>query len=182
MIAALQSAAERFRHDAARWVVPQEIAPLSELTPAVITKLLVRNPPLRAMAWFRLATAMNAAGVRGVPSLIQRRLLRVYGLELTPGTDVGGGLYIAHPVGCVLVAERIGENVTVVGQATFGTRTDNRWPVIDDGVFVGVGARILGGVHVGPQAQVAANAVVLADVPAGTTVVGIPAREVGSRR
>lgn len=182
MIAALQSASERFRYDAARWVVPQEIAPVSEVTPAVMAKLLIRNPPLRAMAWFRLATAMNAAGVRGVPSWIQRRLLLRYGLELTPGTDVGGGLYIAHPVGCVLVAERIGENVTVVGQATFGTRTDDRWPVVDDGAFIGVGARILGGITVGAGAQVAANAVVLADVAPGTTVVGIPAREAGSRK
>jgi len=182
MIAALQRDVDRFRYDAARWIRPQEVASLSEVTPLAIAKLLLRHPPLRAMGWFRLATAMSSAGVRVVPSWVQRRLLRLYGLELTPGTDVGGGLYIAHPVGCVLVAERIGDNVTVVGQATFGTRTDNRWPVIEDGVFIGVGARVLGGICVGTGAQVAANAVVLADVPSGITVAGIPARQVGLGR
>lgn len=182
MIGELRQAADRFLQDAARWVRPQEVASLAELNFAVVAKLLVRHPPLRAMAWFRLATAMSSAGVRGVPSYVQRRLLRVYGLELTPGTPVGGGLYIAHPVGCVLVAERIGENVTVIGQATFGTRNDARWPVIEDRVFVGVGARILGGIRVGADARVAANAVVLQDVAPDRTVAGIPAHEVGARR
>lgn len=106
---------------------------------------------------------------------VQRRLLRVHGLELAPSTPVGGGLYIAHPVGCVLHAASIGDDVTVIGQVTLGTRGDGRWPVIGDGVFVGVGARILGGITVGSGAVIGANAVVIADVPAGATAVGIPA-------
>lgn len=167
--------------DAARWVRPQEIVPVSTLSGRVIAKLLVRHPPLRAMAWFRLASALASSGVRGVPSWIQRRLLRLYGLELTPGTPIGGGLYIAHPVGCVLVAEDIGTNVTIIGQVTFGTRTDNRWPIVGDDTFFGVGARVLGGITVGAAARIGANAVVLDDVAAGATAVGNPAETVRTR-
>jgi serine O-acetyltransferase len=177
---AVRRAAVLFVSDAARWVRPQEVALHSEVSGIAIAKLLLRHPPLRAMAWFRLGGAMSEAGIRGGPSWVQRRLLRLYGLELPPGAPVGGGLYIAHPVACVLVAERIGENVTVIGQATFGTREDERWPVIEDDVFVGVGARILGGIRVGQGAKVAANAVVLRDVEPGATVAGVPARTVGA--
>ena len=107
---------------------------------------------------------------------MQRRLLRVYGLELAPSTPVGGGLYIAHPVGCVLHAASIGENVTVIGQVTFGYANDARWPTIGDRAYLGVGARVLGGVTIGADARVGANAVVLGDVPPGSTAVGVPAR------
>lgn len=116
------------------------------------------------------------AGIRGVSTFVQKHLLKRYGLEISPAIQIGGGLYIAHPVGCVLFAESIGSNLTMIGQATFGTRDDGRWPVIEDEVFVGVGARVIGGVRVGAGARIGANAVVLADVPAGATVVGVPGR------
>ncbi len=169
-----------FRRDAARWVRPEQIAALDEVTCPVAARLLVRHMPLRAMAWLRFATACRSLGIRGVPSYVSRRLLRIYGLEMSPAIAVGGGLYIAHPVGCVLHAERIGENVTVVGQATFGFRGEG-WPTIDDGAFIGIGARVLGRVHVGAGARVGANSVVLADVAPGSTVVGSPARPTSRR-
>ena len=171
-------AVRRFREDAARWIVPQEVADVSVVTLPVICKLLFRHPSLRAMAWFRFGSVMWSLGVPALPGWTQRRLLRLYGLELVPSGQIEGGLYIAHPVGSVLVATYIGRNVTVISQATFGTRTDNRWPIIGDGTFVGAGARVLGGIAVGDGAQIGANAVVIHDVPAGATVVGIPAREV----
>lgn len=167
---------DRFRRDAARWIRPQQVADLSEVTRAAVLKLLYRHPPLRAMAWFRLAAAARSVGVPGVSGYVQRRLLRLYGLEIAPSTPVDGGLYIAHPVGCVLHARSIGSNVTVVGQVTFGTRNDDEWPIVRDDVFVGIGARVLGGIELGDGAKVAANAVVISDVPAGATAIGMPAR------
>jgi serine O-acetyltransferase len=166
----------RFRLDAARWIRPQSIGDPADLSATHLAKLLVRHPPLRALAWFRCGSAIRALGIRGVSGWVQRRLLRLYGLELSIGAEIGGGLYIAHPVGCVLAAESIGSNVTVISLVTFGTRNDGRWPVIGEGAFFGAGARVLGGVTVGPNAHVGANAVVLTDVAPGTTVVGIPAR------
>jgi serine O-acetyltransferase len=163
--------------DAARWVRPSEIADVREVTPVGAVKLLFRNPPLRAMAWYRLACFLKNNGVPAVPQLIQRRMLKVHGLDMVPGRDpVGGGLYIAHPVGCVLVARSIGTNVSVIASVTFGMRNEPQWPRIGNDVFVGAGARILGDVHVGDGAKIGANAVVVRDVPAGATAVGVPAR------
>jgi serine O-acetyltransferase len=177
----LRAALDLFRADAARWVVPEQRAPLDEVTPKVIVRLLYHHSPLRAMAWCRFGAMLRAAGVRGSSEWTRRRLLRVYGLDISPNQPIGGGLYIAHTVGCVLHAERIGSNVSVIAGVTFGTRTDARWPVIGDGAFFGAGARVLGGITVGEDAQVGANAVVLHDVDPGATVVGVPARPVVRR-
>lgn len=171
----------RLQMDAARWIRPQEIADVATLRTSMVVRLTARHPPLRAMAWFRFGSMLRDLGVRGVPSWVQRRLLRLYGLELIVGADVGGGLYIAHPVGCVLAARTIGANVTVISQVTFGTRDDGEWPTIGDETFFGAGSRVLGGVHVERGARVGANAVVLDDVEPGRTVVGIPARVVTPR-
>lgn len=168
------------RQDVARWVRPQHVADLEEVSLSVAIRLIFRHPPLRAMVWFRVGSAAVALGVRGVPSAVQRRLLLKYGLEIAPGVPVGGGLYVPHPVGCVLHAQSIGENVSIIGNATFGTRTDGRWPTIGDRAFIGVGARVLGGVAIGSDSSIGANAVVLHDVPPGGVVVGVPARPVGA--
>ncbi len=165
-----------FRLDAARWVRPQQVASLDEVDALTVARLLFRHPPLRAMAWLRLGSLCRELGVPGVVGWVQRRLLRLYGLEIAPTSTVQGGLYIAHPVGCVLHAEFIGSNVTIVSQVTFGTRTDARWPAIGHDVFVGAGARILGGIAIGSGAVIGANAVVIRDVPEGATAAGVPAR------
>jgi serine O-acetyltransferase len=170
-----RTAWRHFLEDAARWIVPEEVGDPDSLTPKAIARLLHRHLPLRAMAWFRVSWWAKRTGIPGLPGIIQRRLLRIYGLELAPGADIGGGLYIAHPVGCTLMAERIGRNVTVIAAVTVGYRDVARWPRIDDGVYIGTGARVLGDIDIGAGAQIGANAVVIRDVPAGATAVGIPA-------
>lgn len=172
----------RFKLDAARWLVPEAVGDVEQLTPARILRLLWTFQGLRAMFLFRAASCAKAVGLRGVPMLIHHRLLVRYGLELMAADGVGGGLYIAHPVGCTLVAERIGENVTVIGAVTFGYKVGRGWPTIDDNAYVGAGARVLGRVHVGKRTMIGANAVVVDDVPEETTVVGVPARVVGPSR
>jgi serine O-acetyltransferase len=174
--AVISSALDLMRRDAARWVRPEQIADPREVTPAVFARLVFRNVPLRAMVWFRIGSAAKQLGIRGASGFVQRRLLLRYGLEIAPGSTVGGGLYVAHPIGCVLHAESIGENVSVISNVTFGTRGDGRWPTIGDRAFVGAGARIIGGIAIGADAAIGANAVVLHDVPEGATAIGIPAR------
>lgn len=166
----------RFVADVARWIEPEMVGDPALVTPLTTAKLLYRHPALRAVAWFRFASFARDLGVPGVRGLVQRRLLRLYGLELAPGTDIDGGLYIAHPSGTVIAVERIGRNVSIIASVTLGTRGDGRWPRIADDVFIGSGARVLGGIEVGSRAVIGANAVVLSSVEPGATVVGVPAR------
>ncbi|MFN0030066.1 MAG: serine O-acetyltransferase [Acidimicrobiales bacterium] len=165
-----------FLADAARWVQPEQFADVSEVTPKRLIRLLVNYPSLRAMAWLRVGAFAHRRGVRGVPNLVKRRIQRVYGLEIDPKAPIGGGLYVAHPVGCTLIVESMGSGVSVMGAVTFGRMQDERWPRLGDHVFVGAGARVLGPISVGDGARIGANAVVISDVPAGATAVGVPAR------
>ena len=91
------------------------------------------------------------------------------------------GFILIHPIGVVInSAIRGGRNVWLESGVVIG---DNRGssPVLGDDIFVGSGAKILGGVTLGSGSRVGANAVVMHDVMAGATVVGIPARPVGAR-
>lgn len=94
------------------------------------------------------------------------------------GADFGPGLVLVHSLGVVInSAVKGGENVVIEHQVTIGAEKGSV-PRIGDNVFIGAGAKILGGVTIGAGAKIGANAVVVDDVPAGATVVGIPARVV----
>lgn len=173
---------ETFRRDAARWVVPEEIGDADALTWRVVARLLYLHAGLRAIAWFRVMVWMKRVGLRGGPSFVQRRLHRVYGLEMLSETGVGPGCYIAHTSGCTIRARSIGANVSIIGAITVGVgRVRGEIPDIGDEAFLGTGCRVLGGITIGAGAKVGANAVVTRDVAPGTTVVGVPARPVGGR-
>jgi serine O-acetyltransferase len=102
------------------------------------------------------------------------------GIEIHPGATIGKGLFIDHGMGVVIgETAEVGNNVTLYQGVTLGGTSLNkgkRHPTIADGVIVGSGAKILGPFTVGENARVAANAVVLKEVPPGVTVVGIPGR------
>jgi serine O-acetyltransferase len=165
-----------FRQDAQRWVTPGEVAPACEVTLGRALRLLYRHIPLRAMLWFRFGQWCHERRIPGLPSFAQRHLYHRYGLDIVIGSDIAGGLYIAHPVGTVIAVDRIGRNCSIIAAVTLGLRNDHRFPIIGDNVFIGAGARVLGGVTVGDGARIGANAVVIDDVPAGATAVGVPAR------
>ncbi len=93
----------------------------------------------------------------------------------------GEGLVLAHPIGIVInSAVKAGVNLVLESGVVLG---DNRGrsPTIGDNVFVGSGAKVIGGVTIGSGARIGANAVVMHDVPPGATVVGIAARVVAAR-
>lgn len=161
--------------DAARWIIPQQVADLSEVTLFKILRLLWTYPAFQAMFWFRVGSWFRQ---RRIPLswLVYRILFHGYGLEISIGADYDGGLYIPHPFGSVIAARKIGENCSIISNVTLGMRNKWEFPELGDRVFVGSGARILGGIHVGDDAVVGANAVVIQDIPDGATVVGIPAK------
>lgn len=91
---------------------------------------------------------------------------------------LGRRFHIVHPDGSISIhpATVIGDDVGVMHNVTIGTNMSDEVPVIGNDVFVGVGASILGGVTVGNGARIAANSLVISDVPAGAVAMGVPAR------
>lgn len=106
----------------------------------------------------------------------------VFGIEVSPKVQIGGGLFLPHTVGTVIGASRIGNNCTIMQGVTLGTREPDMGfdaslrPVIGDEVLICSGAKVIGGITVGNHAKIGANAVVLEDVPAHALAVGVPAR------
>lgn len=107
------------------------------------------------------------------------------GIEIHPGARIGSGFVIDHGMGVVIgETTEIGNNVTLYHDVTLGGTTvfdrrgklrSKRHPTIGNNVIIGSGAQILGPVNVGDNCKVGSNAVVIKDVPDGTTVVGFPA-------
>jgi serine O-acetyltransferase len=103
-------------------------------------------------------------------------LSQIYMLLL--GCNIGRSLpqsvFLPHPLGIIVHREtQLGENVVIGHQVTLGGRDlTNAAPIVEEGVYIGAGAKILGGVRLGRGATVGANAVVTRDVPSGAVVVG----------
>ena len=104
------------------------------------------------------------------------------GIEIHPGAKIGKGLLIDHGMGVVIgETAEVGDNVTIYQGVTLGGTgkdTGKRHPTIGNNVLIGAGAKILGPFHVGDNAKIAANAVVLSEVEPNSTCVGVPGRTV----
>lgn len=104
------------------------------------------------------------------------------GIEIHPAATIGDFLFIDHGMGTVIGETTIiGNRVTLYHDVTLGGTSlakTKRHPTLEDDVVIGAGAQVLGPVTIGRGARVGANAVVVRDVAADATVVGIPAREV----
>ena len=93
-------------------------------------------------------------------------------------SEIGPGLFIQHGFATIIAARSIGANCWINQQVTIGFDRPGERPTIGNGVSIFAGAKVLGNLHVGDNARIGANAVVLADVPADHTAVGIPARHI----
>jgi serine O-acetyltransferase len=144
------------------------------------------RPGFRAVAAHRFASWRNRFRlklVRAPLSLIYRAMFRrcrnVYGIEIPETARLGRRVVFEHQ-GAVVIhpCAVIGDDCVIRHGVTLGVRHDGvqEAPVLGRRVSVGAGAKILGPVFVGDDARIGANAVVLCDVPAGATAVGVPAR------
>ena len=106
-------------------------------------------------------------------------------IDIHPGARIGQRFFIDHGAGVVIgETAEIGDDVTLYHGVTLGGTTWNkgkRHPTLADGVVVGAGAKILGPIEIGERVRVGANSVVVKNVPADRTVVGIPGRIVETR-
>lgn len=102
------------------------------------------------------------------------------GIEIHPGATIGRRVFIDHGMGVVIGETAvIGDDCTLYHGVTLGGTSWNkgkRHPTLENGVVIGAGAKVLGPITVGTGAKIGSNAVVVKDVPAGATAVGIPAR------
>lgn len=143
-------------------------------------KALFFSPGLSSVLLFRLQDGFYRGNLLLLAYLLHRVNLNLHGIDILPGAVIGDGLRIDHPVGIVIGAgAKIGRGCIVLQNVTIGTRyldsTDynNEFPVIGNNVTIGAGAVILGGVLIGDDCTVGANSVILADVPKGSTVIGV---------
>lgn len=140
----------------------------------MLARLLYAFPEFRCVYYHRLAGGNPAGALAG--RLAVHVWKGVPGVDLG-GTEIGPGIFISHGQSTILSAERIGANLQVHQGVTVGwDYCGDRRPIIGDDVFIGAGAKILGAVTIGDGARIGANAVVVTDVPAGATAVGVPAR------
>ena len=146
---------------------------------------LVYSPGLLCVVLHRVTAWAVERGKLGwlFGILVWRFNVFATGAYLHPKAAIGPGLCLPHPVGVVVGSGvRLGANVTLYQGATIGVSSQEHYetyPTIQDNVVIYCGAVVVGGVNVGSNAVVGANAVVLRDIPAGTTAVGIPARIIG---
>jgi len=117
-------------------------------------------------------------GLRSAWAVLRHRLWRaVSGADISVNCQIGGGLLLPHPNGLVIHPDtREGSNCLIFQQVTLRTLTSGGTPVIGGHVRIGASPKLLGGIVIGDQVKMGANAVVLTDVPAGAVAVGAPAR------
>ncbi|MBR0661427.1 serine O-acetyltransferase [Neoroseomonas oryzicola] len=135
---------------------------------------------LHAVLWHRLAHGLWRSGLKGLARFVSHIGRFLTGIEIHPGARIGRRLFIDHGMGVVIgETAEIGDDVLIYHGVTLGGlsgQPGKRHPTVGNGVAIGAGAQVLGPILVGDGARIGANAVVTKDVPAGCTVVGIPAR------
>jgi serine O-acetyltransferase len=148
-------------------------------------EVLTTYPGVHALLTHRLSHRLWLSGWRFPArflSFIGRALTNV---DIHPGATIGRRFFIDHGA-CVVIGEtaEVGDDVTLYHGVTLGGTSWNkgkRHPTLGNGVVIGAGAKILGPINIGERVRVGANSVVVKDVPADRTVVGVPGRIVDTR-
>src|SRR5919106_1005022 len=146
-------------------------------------EVLTCYPGLHAIYIHRLAHWFWTIGLRWLGRYASHVGRWLTGIEIHPGAKIGCCVFIDHGMGVVIgETAEVGDGCTIYQGVTLGGtslyRGEKRHPTLGPGVVVGAGAKVLGGFKVGDGARIGSNAVVVKDVPAGATVVGIPGRVV----
>ena len=154
-----------------------------------ILSIILTYPGVKAVFFHQISNFFYKAGFDLVARIISQTVRFFTGIEIHPGAKIGKNLFIDHGMGVVIgETSEIGNNVTIYHAVTLGgsspsidserQRHEKRHPTIGDDVVIGSGAQIIGPIKVGNNSRIAANAVVVKDVPDNATMVGIPAKAV----
>ncbi len=160
----------------------EDIAVVFERDPAARNtwEVLTTYPGVHALIFHRLTHWLWGIGLRWLARFISHIARWLTGIEIHPGATIGRRFFIDHGMGVV-----IGETAVIMDDCTLyhgvtlgGTSWNKgrRHPTLESGVVIGAGAKVLGPITIGAGAKIGSNAVVVKDVPAGATAVGIPAR------
>jgi len=145
-------------------------------------EILLTYPSLSAIRSYRLSHWFYQKKMFTIARIISQHSRRKTGIEIHPGAKIGKGLFIDHGMGVVIgETAEIGDNCLLYQGVTLGgTGKDKgkRHPTLGNNVLVGSGAKVLGPFRVGNNVKIAANAVVLNEIPDNCTAVGVPARVV----
>ena len=138
-------------------------------------------PSVHALIAYRIANKLYKKQWFFTARFISQLSRAFTGIEIHPGATIGKGFFIDHGMGVVIGETAvIGDHVLMYHGATLGaTGKDNsgkRHPTVGNNVVIGSGVKVLGNVTIGDNSKIGANAVVLKDIPANSTAVGIPAK------
>lgn len=161
------------------WKDAVEMARAAKEDPGVKSalKVMVSTDSYRILALTRVRELAHRWHVPLVNHLLRVVQTAVFGIEIDRDVEMGEGVLLVHPLGVVIGGDsRIGARVRFYGNNTVGTVRDDGYPVIEDDVWIGAGARILGPIRIGAGCRIGANAVVLCDMPPNHVAVGVPAK------
>ena len=160
----------------------KEIMSVFERDPAATSypEVLLTYSGVHAMVFYRTAHILLKMGIPFFPRWLSQVGRFFTGIEIHPGAQIGEGFFIDHGMGVVIGETTIiGDNVLLYQGVTLGgtgKERGKRHPTIGNNVVVGAGAKVLGNITVGDNSYIGSNAVVIKDVPANSTVVGVPGR------
>ena len=167
------------------------IKSIKERDPAAKSTLsiILTYPGVKAVFFHQIANFFHLAGFDLIARIISQTSRFFTGIEIHPGAKIGKNLFIDHGMGVVIgETSEIGNDVTIYHAVTLGgispsidserQRHEKRHPTIGNDVVIGSGAQIIGPVKVGSGSRIAANAVVVNDVPEDSTMVGVPAKAI----
>jgi serine O-acetyltransferase len=141
-------------------------------------EVIVAYPGFQAVVSHRIAHYLWRKNFKFIARVMSQLSRFFTGIEIHPGAEIGKGFFIDHGMGVVIgETSEIGVNVTIYHGVTLGGTSftkGKRHPTVGNNVTIGAGAKILGPLSIGDNSKVGANSVVIRDVPANSTVVGIP--------
>ena len=164
----------------------EDIKAAFDRAPAVCTYLsvILYLKGYQAIQVHRLANFLWHNHRKELALFIQSRNSEVFSVDIHPACEMGSGIMFDHATGIVIGETTIIEdNVSILQQVTLGgtgNEQGDRHPKIRSGVLISAGAKVLGNIEIGEGAKIGAGSVGLSSVPPHTTVVGVPARNVGT--